>query len=247
MLLRTQGIVLRTQDFADADLIVTYLTLDFGIKKAFAKSPKKIKSRFGSSLEPLSHCRISLMGKEDAALPRLTQSDIIKSHQPLREDFHCFTYASSMAELTLNFLPEAVENRPAFELLDEFLGIMETGCTRLNSLLYKIRLLEAKGYAPRLSGCARCGASHGGVNRFFIEQGSIICPTCQPTLDGAKKSHNVTPGAIRLFDALSTWDIRKTSRLKASEQMLWELSDLVDSHIEHTIAKELKTRRYKGG
>ena len=55
MLQRTEGIVLKTNPFGEADLIVTYLTRDYGILKTFAKSPRKIKSRFGSSLEPLTY------------------------------------------------------------------------------------------------------------------------------------------------------------------------------------------------
>ncbi len=58
MLKRTEGIVLRTIPFGEADLIVTYLTPDFGIIKLFAKSPRKTKSRFGSSLEPLSLVKV---------------------------------------------------------------------------------------------------------------------------------------------------------------------------------------------
>ena len=82
MLQRTEGIVLRTFPFGEADLIVTYLTPDFGLIKLFAKSPRKFKSRFGSSLEPLTHSKISFWGKEDAPLPKLTQSDIMQPFRP---------------------------------------------------------------------------------------------------------------------------------------------------------------------
>ena len=77
------------------------------IKKGFAKSARKIKSRFSGSLEPFTHARISLMGKEDASLPRLTQSDIIHPFQGLREDYACFVRLCQMVELTLALLPEA--------------------------------------------------------------------------------------------------------------------------------------------
>jgi len=63
MLKRTEGIVLKTNPFGEADLIVTCLSKDYGILKTFAKSPRKIKSRFGSSLEPLTHSKISFWGK----------------------------------------------------------------------------------------------------------------------------------------------------------------------------------------
>ncbi len=58
MLKRTNAIVLKTFPFGEADLIVTHLTYDFGLINTFAKSPRKIKSRFGSSLEPLTCSKI---------------------------------------------------------------------------------------------------------------------------------------------------------------------------------------------
>jgi DNA repair protein RecO (recombination protein O) len=99
MLRRTEGIVLRTFPFGEADLIVTYLTPEFGILKLFAKSPRKIKSRFGSSLEPLTCSKISFWGKEDAALPKLTQSDIIHPFHSIRNNLHCFLKVSEILEL----------------------------------------------------------------------------------------------------------------------------------------------------
>ena len=78
MLHRTEGIVLKGAPYGEADLIVAFLTLDFGLMSAFAKSPRKTKSRFGSSLEPLTHSKIAFWGKEDSKLPRLTQADIIE-------------------------------------------------------------------------------------------------------------------------------------------------------------------------
>jgi len=59
MLQKTEGLVLKTSLFGEADLIVTYLTKDCGILKTFAKSPRKIKSKFGSSLEPLTYSKIA--------------------------------------------------------------------------------------------------------------------------------------------------------------------------------------------
>ena len=101
MLQRTEGVVLRNIVFGEADLIVTYLTPDFGLLKLFAKSPRKIKSRFGSSLEPLTRTRISFWGKEDTALPRLTQSDIIHPFHLIRDTLNCFLKVLEIIELTI--------------------------------------------------------------------------------------------------------------------------------------------------
>ncbi|MGD2080632.1 MAG: DNA repair protein RecO [Nitrospirota bacterium] len=241
MLRRTEGIVLKSFPFGEADLIVTYLTRDLGLIKAFAKSPRKIKSRFGSSLEPLTHARLSLRGKEDAALPRLTQSDIINPHQGLREGYDCFLRLSSMLEITLDFLPEGEPNRGAFDLLLRALGMMEGDCSDLGALLYRIRLLALAGYSPRLKDCARCG---GAGRRFFVSHGSIICERCAGTLDHAERSdaRPLSQGAARLYETLLTWDFSKISRVRAYPGMLRELSDMLDLHLEYTLSKPLRNR-----
>ncbi len=102
MLTRTEGIVLKTQKYGEADLIVTYLTSDRGIIKTFAKSPRKTKSRFGSSLEPLTHSKLSLWGKEQSAMPKITQSDIINSFCQIRENYQDFLNVSKLTEILIS-------------------------------------------------------------------------------------------------------------------------------------------------
>jgi DNA repair protein RecO (recombination protein O) len=245
MLLRTEGIVLKSFPYGEADLLVTYLTLDHGLRKAFAKSPRKTKSRFGSSLEPFTHARIALMGREDAALPRLTQSDIVRSYQGLREDYDCFLRASGVAELTLGFLPEGERAPEVFHLLSRTLDLLESSCTPLAVLAYKVRFLSLKGYLPRLGECGRCGA---GTQTFYVSQGSVLCGPCASSRDTARPDDHLiltlTPGSVRLFETLQTWELEKLGRIRASEAMLSELSALLDAHVEHTTSRPLRTSRF---
>ncbi len=240
MQLRTEGIVLRSFAHLEADLIVTYLTLEHGVRKGYAKSARKVKSRFGASLEPLTHARITLMGKEDAELPRLTQSDIIRPHQGLRESLGCFTLASEMAELTMGLLPQGKPAEDAFALLREMLGQMEHNCTALGALVYKIRLLALKGYAPRLSGCGRCDC---GAIRFFASQGSVICESCCGDI-ATSGSVVVSPGGLRLYESLSTWDLDKTARIKPSEVLLAEVRSLLDAHLAFILTRPLRSSMF---
>jgi DNA repair protein RecO (recombination protein O) len=237
----SEGIVLKTFPYGEADLIVTYLSRDYGLIKAFAKSPRKIKSRFGSSLEPLTYSRISLRGKEDAALPRLTQSDIIKPHQVLRESYSCFMKLLGMLELTLHFMPEAEPNPGVFRLLLQVLDMMEGECTDLSALLYKIRMLGLAGYSPRLKGCARCGKAG---RKFYVSHGSIICEDCIGDLSEEERrgARPLSHGSIKLYETLLTWDISKLSRVKASPGMIKELAGMLDSHVEYTLSRQLRVR-----
>ncbi len=244
MLKRTEAVVLKTTPFSEADLIVTALTPDYGLVKTFAKSPRKTKSRFGSSLEPLSYIRISFWGKEHTEIPRLTQSDIIKSFQSIRDRIDCFFRVMEIVELTLNLLPEREPNRDIFDLLVSVLKKIDSDKERdrsgvLDTLFYRIRFLDIVGYGPRLDGCARCGSS--GYN-FYISHGSVICGVCAEGMDAPLR---LSPGVIRIYETLRRWDIPKIDRIRIAKPLLSELSGMLDTHILYTIAKPMKTKSFK--
>ncbi len=256
MLRRTEGIVLRTIPFGEADLIVTYLTPDFGLLKTFAKSPRKIKSRFGSSLEPLTHSRISFWGKEDAALPRLTQSDIIHPFQSIRDTLDCFLKVSEIVELTIYFIPERDANKKVYSLLLNTLHDIENnspspyfsppqaegkgGFSGGNLLInhYKIKFLKFVGYAPKLDACGRCGKSG---HSFYIAHGSILCEACAKGIDLPIR---LSPAVIKLYANLLTWDTTKVKRIRPSDKLLSELSDIINMHIKYILAKPLKSEAF---
>lgn len=248
MLRRTEGIVLRSFPFGEADLIVTYLAPDFGILKLFAKSPRKIKSRFGSSLEPLTRSKISFWGKEDAALPKLTQSDIIHPFHFVRDNLHWFLKVSEILELTVSFIPERDANKRVYSLFLNTLDTIETIITEYSgrgkeritdpSLVithYKVRFLEYIGFAPRLDACARCGKQ--GYS-FYLSQGSILCESCAKVADRPIK---LSPAVLRLYADLRAWDTTKVQRIKPSNTILAELSDIITMHINYILSKPLKS------
>ncbi len=240
MLQRTEGIVLKTHPFGEADLIVTYLTKDYGILKTFAKSPRKIKSRFGSSLEPLTYSRISFWGKEDAALPRLTQSDIIHPFHKIRSTLKCFLKVSELIELTLNFVPERDISKRVYSLLMDTLHAVETDCSAgLLIIYYKLKLLETVGYLPKLKGCGRCGKDG---DAFYISHGTVMCEGCSI---GDESSFRISKGVINLYSSLLNWDQANLKRIRPAEVLVSELSILIDEHVKYIIEKNLRTKAFK--
>lgn len=257
MLKRTEGIVLKNSVFGEADLIVTYLTSDYGLLKAFAKSPRKVRSRFGSSLEPFTYSRISFIGKEDTNLPRLTQSDIIKNFHTLRDNLRCFIGVSEILDLTLKFLPEREVNFKAFKLLLDTLEKLESDCgNRLYYLYYKIRFLELSGYLPRLDACGRCGAPTGnGVietsnsprypdtpiqHNFYIAYGSIICGRC---IDSKEDSIRISDSALKFYRSLQRWTLSNIHRVRAPEHFLLEITNVINSHIGYITGSPMAFRK----
>jgi DNA repair protein RecO (recombination protein O) len=239
MLKRTEGIVLRTIPFGEADLIVTFLTLDFGLLKLFAKSPRKTRSRFGSSLEPLTHSRISFWGKEDAALPKLTQCDILHPFHSIREKLSSFLKVSEIIELTLHFIPERDVNKKVFSLLLNTLTDIENNHNATLMINhYKVKFLKLAGFAPRLDSCGKCG-KNGYF--FYISQGSVLCEACAKGIDSPVK---ISPAVLKLYTDLLSWESAKIHRIKPANPLITELSDIVNTHIKYILSKPLKSEAF---
>ena len=82
-LYRTQAVVLKSMKLSEKDKLVTFLTETHGKVKCVAKAARRLKSRFGASLEPMSHVSLIYFGKEHQDLYRLNQCDIIQSFQDI--------------------------------------------------------------------------------------------------------------------------------------------------------------------
>ncbi|TAN42303.1 MAG: DNA repair protein RecO [Nitrospirae bacterium] len=231
MLNRTEGIVLKSSIFGEADLIVTYLTPDFGLLRVFVKSPRKTKSRFGSSIEPLTYAKIAFWGKEHANLPRLTQSDIVKSFHKLRDDYGGMLNIMELLEMNLHFLIDREPHPAIFRLLLATLSKLEADINnRLYYLYYKIRFLEISGYSPRLEICGRCGGLTEGRrhHNFYVSHGSIICREC---IGGDDRAVKVTESALKFYKSIFKWQYSTLDRIKAPVHLLTEIQNVINSHI----------------
>ncbi|MDA8090524.1 MAG: DNA repair protein RecO [Nitrospiraceae bacterium] len=235
---RTEGIVLRSRTLGEADLIIEYLTKDFGTRSAFAKSPRKIKSRFGGSLEPFTHARVALTGREDANLPRLTQSDIIRSFHPLRENTRGFIKACQFAEMVLKLMPSEGRSHDIFMLMLWGLdGLEKDPASTFVPLVFKLRILTLAGYAPALNGCTRCGNQ---ATVFYPREGALLCGACSkegPAL-------GLSAALIGLHKSLSAFPLEKLSRIKPSESLLAELQKFVDLHFIEGVNVHMRSEKF---
>ncbi len=79
MIVSTDAIVLRSMKYGETSKIVTLYSQKFGKIKVIAKGARGAKSRFGASLEPMTHSSVILYKKEERELNLLSKSEITKS------------------------------------------------------------------------------------------------------------------------------------------------------------------------
>lgn len=69
-LVETEAIILRSYRLAEADKIVIGLTKGAGVVRGVAHGARRLKSKYGASLEPFTHVALQFYEKEGVSLCR---------------------------------------------------------------------------------------------------------------------------------------------------------------------------------
>ena len=177
---KTEAVVLRSLRLGEADRVLHLYTEDRGRVGAVAKGVRRVKSRFGGRLEPLSRVKLVLHeGRGD--LCTITAADTVHAHPTLREHRASIERATDACEAVLRLFDSAEPNRPAYNLLCHELALLDADAdcaTPAQALAFRLKLLLAAGFEPELGACASCGErEHLGA--FSAAAGGVVCPGCE--------------------------------------------------------------------
>jgi DNA repair protein RecO (recombination protein O) len=177
----TEAFVLRTYSLAEADKICVFLTKDMGKVRGVAHGARKMKSRFGSSLEPFTEVALTFFRKEGRELMSISTCEILRSHfHRAARDVETASAFSYMAELLMEFLPDHEPNERLYRLLLATLEAIEEGHDLARLLRYfESWLLRLGGFFPDTSRCAACGESIAADESTFLTvEGAPRCQAC---------------------------------------------------------------------
>jgi DNA repair protein RecO (recombination protein O) len=183
---KTEGVVLRSIRYGEADRILHLFTLERGRVGAIAKGARKTKSRFGGRLEPLSHVEL-VLHEGRGELHTVTGVDLVRPHDQSRADGFRLAVGHIGLEAVLRLFIEHDANPRAFHALIRFLDVLdESAATDLPAapgldplaLSFQLKLLWLAGYLPHLAGCASCG-EEGPLVGFSPQAGGAVCTACE--------------------------------------------------------------------
>ena len=178
-LLETEGVILRSIRFSEADRILHIYTPDQGRLGAIAKGARKTTSKFGARLEPFSRARFTLRhGKGD--LLGVSGVDTIAPNGGLRSSAQALDWAARASDAVSRLLDGPDPHPLAYNLLVNALALTSADpqlATKATQLSYRLKLLVAAGLQPHIASCAMCGATEGIVE-FSGEAGGVLCIDC---------------------------------------------------------------------
>lgn len=230
-LVKTTAITLKSRKWGDADRIVTFYTKHMGKIRAVARGARRLKSRMGAALEPLTICELNLFEKSGDSLYRVSQVDLIEPFVRFREDLTLMAAAARMVNVVGAITPDGDPDPPLFDTLEQGLrSLVTSNDPALTALLFQIRLLGLTGFRPQTDHCSACDRTRMIQDpQFSPASGGLVCPTCAarqriPCLPLSRGSLAFLRQALRLAPAMMT-------RLKAVGQVRYEVEDAIERYV----------------
>jgi DNA repair protein RecO (recombination protein O) len=152
MPLRTaDAIILRTYALKESDKIVSFFTREFGKCRGVARAARRPKSKFGSSLEPLSRVKVQFFEREGKDLSNIDHCELISSMVAAGAiDLVHSIAVSLMVEVADRMLPDHEANDAVFRLFLAVLPALSGPDAWLPLTYYLLWMVRLGGFLPGL-------------------------------------------------------------------------------------------------
>lgn len=185
-IVETEAIVLRTHRLAEADKIVICLTRDAGVVRGVAHGARRLKSKYGASLEAWTHVALSYYEKEGRELVTIRQAEIARSYFDLAaRSPEAFAALEYLGEMVIEFAPPHEPVNKMFRLTSACIEtIAETAhdpaAIRATVQYFEVWTLKLSGFFPDLRLCSQCNRPTSGEEavHLSIEQ-RVRCARCR--------------------------------------------------------------------
>ena len=236
---RTDAIIMRRQDFGEADRLLTIFTPNHGKLKAIAKGSRKPAGRTTGHVE--LYTRVKMMISYGRELHVVSQAEMTEPYLALREDLERGAYASYIVELLDHFSEAEEVNFSLYRLLDATLDrLCEPKVDlRLLTRYYELKALELVGFQPSLFNCAIGQEEITAQDQFFsVMEGGVVCPL------HAKTGKFISPMSLTTLKTLRylqtrEWDVIRI--LRVDEMLHLELERTLQNYIVHVLERRLKS------
>ena len=178
MRMNTDGLIIKEHRMTGDDRLVTVLTRDYGVIRAFVRGAQRIKSRSQSGSQLFAYSDLSIYRGRDAyVIDEIQPKEIFFD---LRNDIGKLALAQYFCELQYELAPQESDAGQFLRLTLNCLHLLSKD--KRPQLMLKsiaeLRTLSLAGYMPDLVACAGCGKFEDDTMYFCVYDGRLYCPDC---------------------------------------------------------------------
>jgi DNA repair protein RecO (recombination protein O) len=241
-IVETEALILRTYNFGEADKIVVCLTHSAGLIRAVARGCRKLKSKFGASLEPFTVAKITYYQKENQELVGLSNAEIVKSHFDMSGNAETLTGLAYMGDLVIEFSPPHEPNERLYRMVKACLDAICESQPDLQLILryFEIWLLKLEGYLPDIRRCGDCHRAFDETEVAFVNTDLVFrCRACSHGAGNALSKKLQTQ--LRATQRLAPFVFAQESR-NLPESIHREMAELTHRLIGRVLERQPRLR-----
>jgi DNA repair protein RecO (recombination protein O) len=235
---KVESLILQRRPQGEADFWLTLLTKEDGIVRVVAKGVRKIPSRRGGHVEPVSKVLALVSGRPEHYY--LSAIEPLDTYAALHADPTMQRQAYLLAQVVSALLPEEEPQETLFTGLEGAWRLFPTVtlAQRLTlEVAFLLYLLRVVGVQPTLDQCYRCGINRPTDAIIFNPQaGGWHCLSCQATLVGAEQSV-----ASELLKVLRFLEQKPEAalRVRLSPEQAIQLANAIREYVSYVIERPL--------
>lgn len=174
----SDGLIIREQFTGESDRIVTVLTREHGLVRAFSPGSRSLKSRNLASTQLLCYSKVTFT--ESKGVYRIESATPIDVFFGLRSDVEKLALAQYFCELARFLLPEGDDCTELLRLLLNAMKFLEKGerPAAVLKAIVELRILSLTGYLPDLVACRECARFDQPDYYFDPLEGCVLCGEC---------------------------------------------------------------------
>ena len=240
-----EGLVITEKCVGESDRLVTVLTREKGVLRAFVQQPGRAKNGRLSATRLFSYSRFTIFEGRDKYI--IDDARPIEVFFDLRKDMERLSLAQYFCELSIALAPQ---DAPAGEYLSLVLNALYLLCrgthpNRIVKAVVEMRMLALSGYLPDLVGCSECGRFEADAMYFLPLSGRIVCGECgRPE---GEPSVRLGKGALAGLRHTVYAEPQKAFSFALSPQGERELSGAAEAYVLHTLGRGFATLDFYHG
>ncbi|WP_010292575.1 DNA repair protein RecO [Clostridium senegalense] len=235
-LIKTRGIVLKTQDYKENDKLVWLFTEKLGKVSLIAKGSRKGKSKLMSITLPFCYGEFVLY--KGRSMYILNEGKIIESFQDLLEDFEYLIYGSYLNELVDICCEDEQKEFFIFKDLITAFYLMKNKVVDLDILAraFELKILSHTGYGINLEECCICGNKINTSNYLSMQYYGMICNDCEK-----RYVTQISTIAYNILKFLNKSELEKVPRIKVPQNAKKEIEQILSNIISANYTKRPKS------
>lgn len=240
MRMTTDGIVIATTNIDECDRLVTLLSAEIGVVRAYVRGAKRPGSKLSGSTELLGYSRFVLFKHKDRFT--IDSADSNALFFGVRQDLTKLSLAAYLCELCADTAPAGEPAKEQQRLLLNCLHLLETGKRSAEFIkpLYELRQISLSGYMPDLVACRECGQYERPLFHFYPVSGELVCAGCD-TAPKAGQYVELSPSVLAAMRHILYASPEKLYSFTLSQQALLQLTAVCERYVKTQLSRSFKT------